>query len=239
MREKLHIRQRAAARTEATRIFGDAADQVLAIILIFLVMIPMYFVLHNTALAVGGVYPCADAAPAAAESGRLLPDSCVAWVSIDGSRINCPVVQGAGEDVPFGCAVLDGRNAADFSDGCSLVCAPELSGDVQTGALDCFCNASYFDQHRRGMLTVGDTTYLLQVFAVLVTDADGAAFSPSETSGVDLETVKSDALRFREPGSEHLLALTACADSGGDGRIVVLCAIGETLHRVQRLSFYE
>ena len=222
-------------RVKAKRLFDSAADHVLALTLIFLVLLALHFALFSNVFVAGAPYPGLNAA----DSGRQLPEDCVAWLSIDNSRINLPVLQGGDVGSSPGSALLDRRNASDFSDDYSLIYEQGAPGVFQPGALDRFRDASYFEQHRRGMLTVGDTAYLLQIFAVLETDAgDDAFFQPGEGEP-DPEAVKDAALFYREPNGKRLLALTAGMEGDSDGRIVVLCAISEPLHRVQRLSFYE
>ena len=221
-------------RVKVKRLLDSAADHVLALTLIFLVLLAMHFALFSNVFAIGAPYPGSNAA-----DGRPLPEDCVAWLSIDDSRINYPVLQGGDVGSSPGSALLDRRNASDFSDDYSLVYGLGTSGVFQPGALDRFRDASYFEQHRRGMLTVGDTAYLLQIFAVLETDAEDDAFFQPGESEPDLEAVRDAALFYREPNGERLLALTAGMEDDSDGRIVVLCAIGEPLRRVQRLSLYE
>ena len=225
---------------KTTRIRDTAIDYVCSLAFIICMLLGLYFACNTAcgyysapAARIAGSSPGME--ETAAEDAGALPENCVAWLNIEDSRIDFPVMQD-GDASLSGSVTLDSRNAADFSDACSLICGRDASDGAISGVLDRFRDEAYFDQHRRGMLTADGTSCLLQVFAVVVTDADDAAFLRTGVDRIDPEAVKNDALFYREPISERLLALTSCADGDGSMRTVVFCALGEPLRRVESLG---
>lgn len=229
-----------------TRFLDDLLDRLLVLALLFLLLIGVYFI-YDTAY----VYYNASASRvvfqrpgAAAESeeetaSKSLTEDYVAWLSLDDSAVDYPVMQGSdnnrylstnpyGEYSLSGSIFLDCRNARDFSDGYSVLYGHHMSGDFMFGALDRFYDKAYFDSHRTGTLIVGDTEYPLQIFAMLAVDAGEPAIFQLHGSEQVLEFAKGASLYYREPISEHILALSTCVDAASSGRTVLLCAMGQT-----------
>ena len=227
------------------RFFDEAVDRVVALILILLMLLGLYFVydtayVYYNASAARVSYSRPGSVAAEAGNGKQLLSDYVCWLTIDDSQIDYPVMQAIdnskylntdpyGDFSLSGSIFLDCRNAPDFSDDYSLLYGHHMSGGFMFGALDRFYDEAYFDTHRTGTLTVGDLVYPLQVFAVLVVDTNDADFFQPGEGEIDLEAVKTDALLHREPVSGHLLALTTCIDNDSPMRTVVLCAMREPL----------
>ena len=165
-------------------------------------------------------------------------DDYVAWLFVDDANINYPVMQGLtnetyldldpyGEYSLSGSIFLDWRNKKDFSDTYNMVYGHHMAGGYMFGALDKYYDRTYFNNHKTGTLTVGNTTYDLQAFAVLQVAADvDEIFEPRGYERV-LEYARNNALYFEEPGNHHFLALSTCVDSVGLSRTVVLFTMTE------------
>lgn len=145
---------------------------------------------------------------AASEDARQIDN--VAWLTLDDTPIDYPVMQGAdnkeylnrdpyGDYSLSGSIFLDSNNRADFSDSYNLVYGHHMEADKMFGPLDDFLDADFFDAHRTGGLYVGDGTYYrLDVFAAVQTTAENATV-----------------FDVRESSAEQVLALLQQA--AGDG----------------------
>lgn len=161
-----------------------------------------------------------------------LSDDVVAWLTVDNTTIDYPVMQGRDNNEylnkdPFGkyslsgSLFLDSRNASDFSDPYSLIYGHHMEYGKMFGALDSFLDKEYFDTHRTATLTVSDRIYSIKFFACLLADASvDEIFAPNEKGGT-LSYVRKNALIWYEPEGERLIALSTCRFPQTTERIIV------------------
>lgn len=160
---------------------------------------------------------------------KEIEDNMVAWLTIDGTGIDYPVMQGEdnheylnknpyGEFSLAGSIFLDNRNQADFSDGYSLIYGHHMENGYMFGALDQFLEAYFFREHENGILLVGEKEYEITFLAVLETDATNPIiFSPDTTDPDEiLELLKKSGMPVNTDalsklnGDEKLIALSTC-----------------------------
>lgn len=161
-----------------------------------------------------------------------LSDDVVAWLTVDDTNIDYPVMQGRDNNEylnkdPFGAyslagsIFLDARNSSDFSDPYSLIYGHHMEYGKMFGALDLFLGKEYFDAHRTALLTVSDKVYNIKFFACVEADASvSQIFSPTEADGT-LEYVREHAHIWYEPEGDKLIALSTCKFPQTTARIVV------------------
>jgi sortase B len=178
--------------------------------------------------------------PSFAELQAINPDVC-AWVTVDGTDIDYPVVQGESNfdylnkavDGSFslsGSVFLDYRNKNDFSDFYSLLFAHHMDGNRMFGALPDFQEKDYFQEHTSGTLYLPGQTYSIEWFSCIYTDAyDTEVFN---TTGMEskaaktelLEYLEQKAVQYRDIGvteSDKVIGLSTCADATTDGRVLL------------------
>ena len=206
-----------------------------AILLGVYAMYDSWYLYHNaqdrSLLAFKPSYGDGPAAPKAE-----VPDDMVAWLTIDGTTIDFPIMQGAdnyeylnkdpqGAYSLSGSIFLDARNASDFSNSYSLVYGHHMEMGAMFGALDAFADRDYFDSHRDGTLSFGGSEHPVRVFAFAnVKASDEAVFDP--TDGHDtLGFIRENASVYEEPEDGRILALTTCVDGGSDERTAVFCIL--------------
>jgi sortase B len=183
-----------------------------------------------------------DAAnPTLADLQKINPDVC-AWLTVDDTNIDYPVVQGEsnmeyinkdvyGEFSMSGSVFLDYSNAKDFSDFYSLIYAHHMEGNVMFGELPYFEKKSYFKSHTGGTLCTPENTFTIEWFACIHTDAfDQHVFYPSEyetekeKEGL-LAYIKKEAVQYRElddlTAEDQIIALSTCSDSSTNGRTLL------------------
>ena len=107
--------------------------------------------------------------PGFAELRALNPDVC-GWLTLDGTRIDFPVVQGAdnmvyvntdvyGDFSLSGAIFLDSRCPADFTAPYSIVYGHHIEDGGMFGDIVQFTQSDYFAAHTTGTLITDDTAY--------------------------------------------------------------------------------
>lgn len=182
----------------------------------------------------------ADNGDSFAELMALNPDVC-AWLTIEDTHIDYPVVQGTdnvtyvntdvyGDFSLSGSIFLDYRNARDFTDSYSLIYGHHMDGEVMFGELAYFTEQAYFEEHTTGVLYLPDRTCRIEWFACFQTDAyDERVFTPGNLNDSDqsalLAWVRENALQYREIGvteQDQLLALSTCSDASTNARTILM-----------------
>ena len=169
---------------------------------------------------------------------RRISDDMVAWLTIEDTDIDYPVMQGKdnfiyvntdpyGEYSLTGSIFLDYRNSADFTDAYSLIYGHHMEQGAMFGALDRFRDEAYFDSHREGELIVGKKILHIELFAYMEPKAsDAEVFEPTEDYDVQ-SFVRDNALIYKEPGEGRLIALSTCSDAATTARVAVFGILSE------------
>ncbi len=167
---------------------------------------------------------------------RELSDDAVAWLTIDGTHIDYPVMQGKdnfeylnkdpyGDYALSGSIFLDSRCDGEFKDAYSLLYGHHMDYGAMFGALDEFIKPEYFSSHRTGtLLTVGGEEYKITFFAALKAPADeDVIFDPSNTANDKLlDYIKTNAAIYEEStGQDHIIALSTCQSAENIERMLV------------------
>lgn len=181
------------------------------------------------------------AAEAAAAESSPISSGMVAWLTVDGTNIDFPVMQGENNSVylntdPFGAyslsgsIFLDSRSSSDFSDGYSVIYGHHMDYGKMFGALDAFLDESYLDSHRTGTLMIGryaPKVCDLEIFASMQVSArEPIVFDMKQDEIRQFIHEKADILK--DEGDERILALSTCADADSLTRILVFCYIKDS-----------
>ena len=176
---------------------------------------------------------------------REISEDAIAWITVDGTRIDYPVMQGKdnreylnknpfGKYALSGSIFLDSRNKADFSDSYSMLYGHHMDYGAMFGALDEFKDREFFDAHRTGQLiTVGGKAYDIRFFAATMAQAtDELVFRPTYTKPeVLLKELSKTAMIYDPPDTEgdlKLIALSTCQNADTIDRMVVFGVMKET-----------
>lgn len=188
-----------------------------------------------------------DYRPSFDDLQRINPDVC-AWVTMDGTKIDGPIVQGDdneeylnkdvyGEYSLAGTLFLDTRCSRDFRDFNELIYGHHMEKHAMFGDLDLYLKREFFDQNTTGTLMIPGQSIPVHVLSVqVVSDRDTWIFDPvaadSDPSGF-LDYIESNAKyihssvlkRVREDLAQyHILVLSTCSSYQEDDRTVVLAA---------------
>ena len=175
------------------------------------------------------------------------PDVC-AWVTVDNTNIDLPVLQGStnltyinrdvyGNFALAGSIFLDTRNERDFSDAYSLLYGHHMENGGMFGDLDLYKDPTFFDENTTGMLILPCNAYNLEIFACLLIDAgEDAIFDPEQwQTDIDglLSYAKDNSLHLREETINKLeqmdkpqvLSLSTCSTEFTDARTIILAVM--------------
>ena len=142
-----------------------------------------------------------------AELLAINPDVC-AWVTLDNTKIDHPVLQGEtnlsyintdvyGSFALAGSIFLDATNNRGFTDAYSLLYGHHMEGGRMFGDLDLFKDERFFGENESGTLLLPDRTYELEIFACLLVPAsEDAIFLPSRWRA-DIEGFSPSSRRTR------------------------------------------
>lgn len=173
-----------------------------------------------------------------AELQALNPDV-KAWLTIEGTHMDYPVLQGEtdldyinrdvyGEFSLSGSIFLSCLNSPDFSDGYSLIYGHHMENGAMFGDVTRFTEAVYFQEHPEGELRMAHETWELELFACLETDAyDRRVYDCGRETDREalLSYIREHAVQYRETGvtaADRILALSTCADeTETNGRVLV------------------
>lgn len=175
------------------------------------------------------------------------PDVC-AWVTLDNTKIDYPVLQGEtnityinrdvyGNFALAGSIFLDSRNDKTFADSYSLLYGHHMENSGMFGDLDLYKDETFFEENTTGTLILSDRAYDLEIFACLVTEAsDKKIFEPeqwrtdingliayAETDALHLHEETID--RIKKMEQPRILALSTCATEFTDARTVLLAVM--------------
>ena len=161
----------------------------------------------------------------------------VSWITIDGTNIDYPVMQGSTNSQylnidPYGAyslsgsIFLDSRNSSDFTDDYSIIYGHHMNYGVMFGALDDFLDKDFLDSHSKGTLLVGrnaDKTYGLKIFYAMSADAKDKMVFETDHSAELREFLSSKGF----DSSNRIVCLSTCSDGDSTERTVVFAYILE------------
>lgn len=169
-----------------------------------------------------------------------------AWITIDNTNIDYPVLQGEtnltyfnkdvyGNFALAGSIYVDTRNNKDFTDIYSLLYGHNMAQGKMFGDLQLFKERAFFDKNREGTLILPDRVYDLEIFScILVNASDDAIFNPTKwQDDIDplLDFIKEKSLYLDEgiikriessKDQAQIIALTTCTYEFTDARTVIL-----------------
>lgn len=160
-----------------------------------------------------------------------------AWLTLDGTKIDYPVVQGTddlyyashdafNESSLTGAIYLAAGNSPDLSDNYNIFYGHHMDNGAMFGDLDKFKDKSFFDSHRTGTLTTKEKYYELTTFAVVETNAYEARIYNVGNRDYGLLKAYIDSHSLVNYSNlldtaTKVIGLSTCADNTTNGRLVV------------------
>lgn len=186
------------------------------------------------------------------EELRAINPEVFGWLTVYGTNIDYPLVQGEDNDkyiytdargnyAASGSIFLDHRNSRDFSDFNSIIYGHHMDKKVMFGEIADFGEESFFDSHRYGTIYCGDRTYGLDFFAFLEVDTSGAIYKPGikdpEKAEEWLDNLMQKALfvRYNDVGfNDRIVLLSTCTSDITNGRHIL---VGRLMQEVPENPF--
>ena len=173
-----------------------------------------------------------------------------AWITMPGTAIDYPVVQGAnnieyiskdvrGKFAIVGSIFLDSRNTDDYSDIYNLLYGHNMSEHRMFSDVNLYKEEEFFYENQTGQIYFPTGAHWLQSISIIVTDAaDSWMLNPQSWQDIStekmLELVQQNALFVSEEGMEallakieaeeelHIVALSTCSNEFTDARTILL-----------------
>ena len=223
---------------KTVRVLNDIVDYIYRIIFILIMLIGLYYIYDTVYIFynASGSRLFASLNKPREEIILDLTDDYVAWLTVDDTNIDYPIMQGESNSSylntdPYGrfslsgSIFLDSRNASDFSDDYSLVYGHHMANNLMFGALDEFFDKDFWSKHQSGSITLKDGTVLdIDIFACIKTDANNEAIFNPQGSDVLFNSLGYGKF-YKVPKNKHIVALTTCMEPGSTRRTVVLASI--------------
>jgi len=178
----------------------------------------------------------------------------IAWLTVFGTTIDYPVVQGENNskyvntDVKgnyslSGSLFLDYENAADFSDFNNIIYGHHMDKSVMFGGIEHFGEKTYFDEHRYGTLFHHDQEYGIEFFAFLEVDAyDFSIYNVAVAKNARtkfIENLLEKAKHTRHIGvqiDDNIVLLSTCTSDSTNGRHILA---GRITDEIPQNIFYS
>lgn len=164
----------------------------------------------------------------------------VAWIYIEDTPINYPVVQGAdnqyylnhlfdGKWNSAGCIFLDSRNRPDFSDWNSIIYGHHMKNGTMFTGLTAYKKQEYYNDHFIALLLTPDKNYEIEIFAGYVASVQDEIWKigfPSDQDFAEWMDKTKERSCFRSkiiPAvTDRILVLSTCSYEFNDARFVLL-----------------
>ena len=165
-------------------------------------------------------------------------EDCVAWIYIEDTAINYPVVQGSdnsyylkhlidGKWNSAGCIFLDSRVDSDISDRHSIIYGHHMKDGTMFSGLTKYKKQDYYEAHPAGLLITPEQTYRIEFFAGYVVSVEDSAWKIGFESDEEFETWIKEAKQrswFESPLSPAvtgILSLSTCSYEFDNARFVL------------------
>lgn len=186
------------------------------------------------------IYKPTQSTPSFEELQGKNPDV-LGWISVYGTGIDYPLVQGANNDTYLntnvtgeyalsGSIFLDCKNQKDFSDFNSIIYGHHMEKSAMFGDVGKFVEKAYFEEHPYGSLYYAGQNHGIEFFAALSVDAyDTGVYRPAvtgeEIQQEYLDGIWKKAVQKREQDvttKDRLVLLSTCDSRITSGRHILV-----------------
>jgi len=189
--------------------------------------------------------PTVENAGVSFEELRTINSDVFAWLTVYGTNIDYPVVQGRdnmryvntnamGEYSLSGAIFLDYQNSKDFSDFNNILYGHHMEKKTMFGEIGLFAEKAYFDARRYGSLYFDGEEHGLEFFGFVHTDAyDSSVFRANlkdpDAKQAYLDMLYQKALHTRGDipvtVDDRIVLLSTCSEVSTNGRDLLLAII--------------
>ena len=167
-----------------------------------------------------------------------------AWLTIDNTKIDYPVVQGADnfeylnknvleEAAMAGSIYLDYQNSREFTDFYSIMMGHHMQGGEMFGDVELFAKEEFFQKNHTGTIYLPNRILELETAAILSADAyDQILYRVDWDSAEEKEQLlaritETALFTGGEPltGEDRLIALSTCSSDYTNARYLLVCRV--------------
>lgn len=170
---------------------------------------------------------------------KKINDDCVAWIYIEDTDINYPIVQGSdnsyylkhlidGKWNSSGSIFMDSRVSADISDRHCIIYGHHMKNGTMFSGLTKYKEQEYFDAHPEGWLITPEGTYRIEFFAGYVANVKSAAWDLGFESDDDFVSWTQEAKKqswfasaLSPAVTDRILTLSTCSYEFDNARYVL------------------
>lgn len=172
---------------------------------------------------------------------KIINPDIKAWVTIDNTRIDYPVVQGKnnleyinkdiyGNFALEGCIFSDSRNDYNFNDRYNLLYGHHIDNGGMFGDLQLFLDTEFFDNNKTGSIVTLEGKYKIDLFAVVSADGyDQIVFNPTSIKTDEqfselISYINSKSVNFRDINinrESKIIGLSTCTSAFTNGRTIL------------------
>lgn len=170
---------------------------------------------------------------------KEINEDCVAWIHIEDTAINYPVVQGSDNSYYLkhliddkwnsaGCIFLDSRVDSDISDRHSIIYGHHMKDGTMFSGLTKYKKQDYYEAHPEGLLITPERTYRIEFFAGYVASAEDSAWKVDFESDEDYGTWIKEAKKrswftssLSPAVTDRALTLSTCSYEFDNARFVL------------------
>lgn len=168
---------------------------------------------------------------------KNINSECIAWISIENTKINYPVVQDSdnsyylkhlidGTENRAGSIFLDYRT--NISNQHCIIYGHNMKNGTMFADLTKFKKQSYYDEHKEGLLITPEQTYVIRFFAGYVANVEDSAwkidFVSDEAFAVWLNNIKdksSISSNITPTVTDRIITLSTCSYEFKNARYVL------------------
>ena len=176
---------------------------------------------------------------------KEINEDCVAWIYIEDTAINYPVVQGSdnsyylkhlidGKWNSAGCIFLDSRVDSDISDRHSIIYGHHMKDGTMFSGLAKYKKQTYYEEHPEGLLITPERTYRIEFFAGYVASVEDPSWMIGFESDEDFEMWLKEAKKrswftssLFPAVTDKILTLSTCSYEFDNARYVLHGIISE------------
>lgn len=167
----------------------------------------------------------------------------VAWIRVDDTNINYPVLQGVNNMMYLnydaekkfsaaGSIFMDSANSADFSDMHTMIYGHNMSGERMFADVAKMSDESYFNSHSTGRVYLPDKTLEFEIVALVRADSsDYTIYNVPQNTQESMQNLVDEIGRLAVyqrdsiSSSDRLITLSTCTVTEETGRYLAVCRV--------------
>ena len=251
---KIYKKASKAPYRRAEKLFHSLVTTVIEIVCVFLLLISAFFVYDSFMIEKSAqlddyvkqykpeIKVEEKKVVASLDELQAINKDCVAWLTIDDTNIDYPVMQGTPDYTYlsrdfYGNSSLSGSlyigliSNRYFEDDFTIIYGHHMAGGLMFGALDDYNDETFLKEHRTGTLITENKVYKLEALCFIVMDAYDEIYSKTTMKYWDKFINNKDKYKIisgnLDADYDKLLLLSTCGPNGSTDRYLLILRMEE------------